>query len=348
MSTIKLLSENQKVNKIICIHHDKNSNKVDYKIKQYEKVIFFKRSENEFLDIFNLLNKFKPQITYISGWQDFTYVKALRKYRKKNKTISVCGIDDQWWGKPRQVAGFIYFKFFLSSLYDFYWISGKPQYEYVRRLGAKSEKIIYNLYSADNKIFKKSTMNTKRFIFLGRFARYKALDMLIKVYTSLDKKVQKQWPLVLIGDGEMKKEILKLKNKNIFLKGVLSPEQINDELNKGGVGCFVSHRDQWGVAIQEFALKGLPLIVSSAAGAASEFVISDYNGYLFKRSDKTSLRDALMKIIKKSDDELNIFSKRSYNLAKRINPEQSAYSLLSVLHNNNFKVDKSLFDFPEY
>ncbi|NMC93501.1 MAG: glycosyltransferase family 4 protein [Syntrophorhabdus sp.] len=85
------------------------------------------------------------------------------------------------------------------------------------------------------------------------------------------------------------------------------------------------------MAIHEMALLGYPLIISSACGAATEFLITGYNGFLFRKGDAGSLRDAMMRIASLSMEELETFTLRSHMLGQRITSEHTAYSLLSVL-----------------
>ena len=117
-----------------------------------------------------------------------------------------------------------------------------------------------------------------------------------------------------------------------MVKPFLQPAALQSELQKGGVGCLTSHKDQWGVVIHEFALMGFPLLLSSGCGAATEFLIPGHNGFMFKSGDKNSLYQALINFTELSLDELQRFSEASTKLGERINPEISASSLLSAIY----------------
>ena len=92
-----------------------------------------------------------------------------------------------------------------------------------------------------------------------------------------------------------------------------------------------SHHEQWGLAIQEMALLGYPLVLSSACGAGTEFLISGYNGYMFRTRDVDSLTRALSRFSLLNESELAEFGRNSRRLGGRISTEQAAYSLLSAL-----------------
>jgi glycosyltransferase involved in cell wall biosynthesis len=333
ISLFKALKKCNRQVEIDVVYWDKkhiNSSKL--LINEVEQVQFHPRTKYDDNDLLKLLRIRSPDIVFVSGWMDKGYLKAIRKYRSTGGvTQVVCGMDDQWKNKVRQHVGRFYFRFFYSKLFDFMWVAGKPQYHYAQRLGYEHERIITNLYSAEDGFFNKRSKFSKRFVYIGRFDPVKALDQLLEAYSNLPEKTKNEWPLILIGDGQLKATIEQMKSKHIIVKPFLQPQELIIELLKGGVSCITSHSEQWGVAIHEMAILGYPLVLSSACGAATEFLISGYNGFLYRRSNKNSLYQALVKITTLDDEELETFSQRSHSLGLRITPEQNAYSLLSVI-----------------
>jgi glycosyltransferase involved in cell wall biosynthesis len=286
-------------------------------------------SENEILE---MLESVQPRIVYVAGWVDKGYLQAVSRYRALGGDVQVvCGIDDQWRGTLRQYLGTIYFRLFYRKLFDYLWVSGKPQYHYAQRFGYGHENIICNLLSADTQVFDQRTEPCRRFVFVGRFAPVTGIDLLIEAYETLPEEVRSAWPLVLIGDGSMREKIEEMASENISIKPYLQPEDLRSELMRGGVACVPSYSNQWGVVIHELALLGYPMIISSVCGAATEFLISGYNGYLFRSHDVKALRCAMLKIVSLTDAERAQFAERSRNLSLRITPEIAANSLLSVI-----------------
>lgn len=316
------------------IYWDKrNINSTRYDVGSSNVIGFHPRSRMDEAAILTLLRLRKPEIVVISGWMDDAYIGACRRYKKESRrTKIVAGIDDQWTGSLRQHLGRWYFRFFYRSLFDYLWVSGKPQFSFAQRFGYGIEHIISNLYSADTTIFNQRSAVSRRFLFVGRFVKIKALDQLINAYCMLSPDQQREWPLVLIGDGDQKTVLEATQNPNVKLVPFLQPDALMDELRKGGVGCLTSHLDQWGVVIHENALMGLPLLVSSGCGAVTEFLIPGYNGFMFKRSDVASLHQALDRFCHLTDAELSAFAERSRQLGQRINNEVAAASLLSVVY----------------
>lgn len=327
-----LLKAHPSIN-IDVVHHDKQHiNSGKYKIESGLPIRFHARSTLDDSGLLNLLTSCNPNIIYVSGWMDKGYLCSIRKYRANGGSGQVvCGTDGQWFGTLRQHLGRIYFKLFYRQLFDFMWVAGKPQYHYAQRFGYTNETIITNLLSADSEVFSKKAKVSKRFVFIGRFDPIKALDQLIEAYLLLPPETQRQWPLVLIGDGELMEFIKSKQSANIIVKPFLQPEALKEEMDLGGVACITSHKEAWGVAIHEMAIYGFPLILSSSCGASTEFLISGYNGFLFRHGNVSSLKEALLRITAISDADLELFSQRSHDLGQRIKSEYSAYSFLSVL-----------------
>lgn len=330
---LKALSSIEATASIDVVYWDrKGINSTGYRLEQSEELRYHPRSQMSESRILQLLQTKQPEIIFVSGWMDDGYIRVLRRYKKLAPAAKVvCGIDDQWENTLRQKLGRIYFRLFYKHLFDFMWVSGKPQYHYAQRMGYGHENIISNLYSADTCVFDRPAKPSRRFVFVGRFDPVKGLDTLLDAYLDLPESSQQDWKLVLIGDGELRGYVEKRKSDNVVTKPFLQPAQLMEELLQGGVACITSHHDQWGVAIHEMALLGFPLVLSSACGAASEFLITGYNGFLFTRGSKDSLKQALLKTMSLHPETLKLFSDRSRRLGLRICPEHTAHSLLSVL-----------------
>lgn len=332
VSTIRALYETGRCQSIDVIYWDKN--KTSGNLFQYSKgsfANFFGRSKYSNSELILFLEKKCPDIIYISGWMDKGYLKALRRYRKKNKfSITVCGIDDQWHGNIRQWLGKYYYRIIYKRLFDRIWVAGSPQYYFAKKLGYGDKEIIFNLLSADSRLFKPGTSICRRFVYVGRLEKEKGVDILLSAYGKLDENERGNWPLHIFGDGSLNEEIGRNLPTGAILYSYLQPELLSLELSNGGVACQPSRFEQWGVSIHELALLGYPLIVSSACGAASEFVIDGFNGFYFNKENTNEMLVAMKKIIQLSQDELTQFSSGSKLLGARISSEICAYSLLSA------------------
>jgi glycosyltransferase involved in cell wall biosynthesis len=306
-----------------------------YRAPKLFNVTYYKRSEYSKKQLKKLAQNIKPDIVFVSGWQDIGYLSLAYNFRKDGIPV-VVGFDDQWDGNIRQrVASF--YPYLLNRYFSHAWVAGPYSYEFARNLGFKKNQIIFNLYSADIDLFNKYYSNTinirsnkypHQFLYAGRFEHIKGIDLLINSWNNLKEK-RKDWKLCFIGNGSLEQSLIQ--QKEIIVKNFLQPEQLISEVEK--TGCFIlpSRIEPFALVLHEFSAAGLPIICSDVCGAAPVFVTPKYNGYIFKANDLNSLESKMIKIINSSDEELIAMSVNSHKCSQKINPEMSAASFLSIL-----------------
>lgn len=300
-------------------------------------ITFYQRSGFNEEALFKFLDDLNPAIIYVVGRMDKLYMKAARYMR--HKSIIVTGSDNQWLGNKKQLIGTLLSPFLYKRYFQYFWVPGKRQYEFARKMGYPPERIINNLLSSDTTIFNnayhsykepKSNPYPHTFVFAGRFSKEKGLDLLISAFTEIKQESQNNWGLVLVGAGDMSLD----DSTDIEVKKFMTGEELAVNSGQWGIFCLPSLYEPWGVVVHEFAGAGLPFICSRSVGAADTFVIEGENGCIFNTGDKDSLKIALKKMIAKTDDELYAMSEKSYELSKQISPSIAAQSLMSVLNNN--------------
>jgi glycosyltransferase involved in cell wall biosynthesis len=309
-----------------------------YKHKQVEGVYFYNRSSLITEDLLKLALNINPKIVVVSGWQDKGYLKVVKTLKRSGFKI-VTGFDAQWRGTIKQkVAKAL--NFFLKQYFTFAWVSGVYQYEYARNLGFSKSKIIFNLYSADIRIFNQMYFKNKklkkisyphRFVFVGRFEKVKSIELLLECWKEMAEN-KKDWELHLVGQGSLKDTIINC--QDVIVHDFIQPENFDSLIKESGCFILPSKYEPWGVVIHEFAAAGLPIICSNNCGSASTFLINNYNGYIFDADSKLSLKKQMTRIINSSDEQLNKFSQNSFFISNRITPELSALSLLSIINDD--------------
>jgi len=331
LSTVKeLINLNYEVH---IVNWDKNQ-QVPMKLKKIEGLTFYPRSEYNYKDIINLGKKISPNMVVVSGWQDLGYLPAAFYFNSKNIPV-IAGFDDQWKGSIRQKIAAL-FSFIIRKFFSHAWVSGLYQFEYAKKFGFKNNQIIYDLYSADINLYnqfyeqKFDQINSypKRFLFVGRFENVKAMDILLDAWKLIESN-RDGWELHFIGNGSLKSKLTQ--EDGIIVSDFMQPNELVKEIPK--TGCFIlpSRHEPWGVVIHEFASAGIPLVCSEATGAASTFLINNFNGFIFKNNNSNDLAKKMLKIINSTDKELFEMSKNSYEMGKRISPLSSAMNLLSIL-----------------
>ena len=183
-------------------------------------------------------------------------------------------------------------------------------------------------------------LNGPYFLASNRFVERKNLGRLIRAYAIYVGGVQegkKAWPLVLLGDGELRGELEALCGelgiKVLSFQGsVFSREKKGDlKLNSyklktspgGGCVIFAGFRqivelpafyaaagafihsalsEPWGLVINEAMASGLPILSSNNVGAAEELVIDGETGYLFDPMDLQAISATMQRIADMPED----------------------------------------------
>jgi len=331
---LRALMATERVNSIDVVHWDGGDSRGNrYVPESIEGVTYHSRSAFDNNGLLALLRHARPAITYVSGWMDRGYLSALRRFKMEALTRVVAGVDDQWHGSFRQLTGSVIVRVLLRGLIDVMWVAGAPQRVYAQHFGYTGERVIPNLLSADVDRFANLQPGLrKRFLFLGRFDSVKGLNVLVDAYTRLPSATQKGWSLELVGDGPLRGKLAEgVASTGITLRPYLQPAELPVLLAHGGVGCFPSQHEQWGVAIHELAAAGFPLLLSDACGAGTEFLIHGHNGFRFPVGDVPRLATAMQAMAEMSETMRSLWGARSRELARRITPELSAASLLSLM-----------------
>jgi glycosyltransferase involved in cell wall biosynthesis len=333
MATIRELAE--RGNEVHVVHWD-HKKQTPYKAPFVPNVFMYNRSEVSVEQIKKLAKNISPVVTVVSGWMDRGYMSVAKQLRLEGLSV-VVGFDDQWHGTLKQwLAITLGWVGYFSHFYSHAWVAGLYQFEYARRLGFEKKNIVYDLYSADLRLFNQAFNDSKenkqnnyphRFLFVGRFEPVKGLDVLLQAWQELGEK-KGDWELHLIGNGSLKAQLDA--TAGVVIKDFMQPEQLMQEVANAGCFLLPSRGEPWGVVVHEFAAAGLPLIVSDVVGAASAFLISGLNGYSFKVDDAKALANRMRQIINLTDQELHAMAVSSHALSQRITPETSAGNLLSV------------------
>ena len=152
------------------------------------------------------------------------------------------------------------------------------------------------------------------FIFAGRLAHVKGLDILIKAFSELISSAGDKLVLKILGKGEDRNKLEELiqyfgLNDTVQLLGRVSREQVLTELQQAN--CFVlpSRYEAFGVVLIEAMATGMPVIATRSGGP--EGIVKEHVGYLVQPDQTTELKEAMAKMIG-SYDQFNPDSIREY------------------------------------
>lgn len=283
-----------------------------------------------------------PDVVYVSGWMDKGYLPVIEKLKALGTPI-VVGLDTQWTGSLRQQLGSRLIKWIYKKRYFSYaLVPGPMQYEYAARIGFGKTEILCHLLSGNTGLFKRAAQSLqhdkqvsypKNFLYVGRFAQTKGIDILLQAFELYRNQYRGDWTLTCIGNGPMANLLESAQQKYpeaITLKAFSSQAALVDQARNAGAFVLPSREDPWGVVVHEFATAGLPLILSEFVGARPQFLIDGLNGFTFHQNSPEQLALQMHKIATSTTEQLLEMGRVSAHLGAYLNPEISAASLMAA------------------
>lgn len=291
----------------------------------------------------DLARRLKPTLTITSGWVDKGYLRAAAE-AKRSGGVSVIALDTAWRGLWRQWANAIASRARLHRAFSHAWVTGAAQAAYARRLGFKAESIRTGFYSADTSLFlplgerllaERQGAWPHRMLCVARYIPTKGHQLLCDAFAELcDAGDAVDWELWIAGTGELHEQVSRSesgKHPRIRHLGFKQVEEMNAVVKECGAFVLPSTYEPWGVVVHEHACAGLPLLLSTAVGAAERFLTEGDNGFRFIAGDKASLKSALRMLMLSSDDELRAMGLRSLALGRAWSPQAWARAAIELM-----------------
>jgi len=143
------------------------------------------------------------------------------------------------------------------------------------------------------------------FLFAGRLVREKGVFELLSAYAKLDESSRRQIGLVFAGDGASREQLeaqaASVSPGVIRFAGFAQREELAIYYALAAILVLPTYADTWGLVVNEAMACGLPVILSRAAGCASELVRENWNGLLVAPRDVASLSLAMRSVAEQPD-----------------------------------------------
>jgi len=266
-------------------------------------------------EMWRALDKIQPQVVVVPGWSFADALSAL-SWCVKNHTPAVVMSESTVWDEPR-VAWKEWIKRRLVRLNSAGLAGGTPHKEYLVQLGLPPEQIFLGYDIVDNEYFQREAdraktdaaslrlkhgLPEKYFLASARFVEKKNLFRLIQAYGRYRALAQKTetWDLVLLGDGPLKAELVKLiaefgMGTSVHLPGFKQYHELPAYFGLAGAFVHASTTEQWGLVVNEAMASGLPVLVSHRCGCAEDLVQPGENGFQFDPLNADELARLLLK-----------------------------------------------------
>ncbi|RAJ16058.1 glycosyltransferase family 4 protein [Arenibacter echinorum] len=152
----------------------------------------------------------------------------------------------------------------------------------------------------DNEVFKENVI-----LNVGRLTNQKAQDVLIKSFSEIE---DKNWKLLIIGEGPKKKEYeqlienLDLKNRVIIKSKI---QNIDKYYNSSKIFAFTSIFEGFPNALIEAMHFGIPSISTDCPTGPSELIKDGINGFLIPMNNEEVLTEKINQLISREDLRLS-------------------------------------------
>ena len=155
-------------------------------------------------------------------------------------------------------------------------------------------------------------------LYLGRLVERKGVEVLIKAFSKVQKKISNSI-LIIAGEGEERKKLenlcFELKLTNVLFVGYVDEKKKSSYYSIADVFVLPSlnHSGEvWDLVLNEAMLAGKPVISTKAAGASYDLVKNDINGYVVKDGDPEALYKKIEELLRNPEKmkRLGLESKR--------------------------------------
>ncbi len=233
-----------------------------------------------------------PDIVALPGWIRPSYCQLVHNPALRSAKF-VMEMDTPWLGSWQQYVARFKLRRYLSRL-DAVVVTGERCWQYARHLGIPESKIYRGTYGVDyDGLAPTYTQRVnggpwpRRFLFVGRYAPVKGIDVLLEAYGRYRSMVSDPWPLSCCGGGPLAERIQSA--EGVENLGFVQPGDLPGVFARHGAFVLASRFDPWPLVVVESCAAGLPVLCTEACGSAVELVRSHFNGMTVATGDARAL-----------------------------------------------------------
>lgn len=269
------------------------------------------------------LQQMSAELVLVSGWADREYNQWVTQLSRNTKKVVM--FDNFWEGSWRQRLGQHLLKPFLRRRYNACWVPGVKHLEYSDRLGFSRENVQKGMYATDLEPYLnlfRTRQNRQdgpgKFLYVGRYLELKGVKDLWTAYRDYRQRGG-DWELHLAGTGELWDERPNV--AGMHHHGFMQRDDLMDLAKSCDVLVMPSHYDHWGVAVQEMAAVGLPLILSDQVASGTDFLKDHENGRVFEAKNTEALANAFWDVSSWTETRLAEAAQKSHDLSQTYNTQ---------------------------
>ncbi len=250
------------------------------------------------------LASFGPDVLIVGGWAQPVFWRAIL-WTRRHRTPLVLWVESTA-RDARSGAGLLEAakRFAIGSAAAFL-VPGRASAEYLGSFGVEAERIAIAPNAVDLSIFadrvaeargRRDELRAARglegcvFVSVSRLSPEKGVDVLVRAFEGVPAQ------LVAIGGGPQETALRASAPANVRLVGQVERDELPEWYAVADAFVMPSRSETWGMAMNEAAAAGLPIVATEAPGAAYELVDEGVNGFRVPVGDERSLREALSRV----------------------------------------------------
>lgn len=173
------------------------------------------------------------------------------------------------------------------------------------------------------------------FLFVGRLSAEKGLPDLVAAFRKMHATLPGAKLLIVGPKNAGDNEEMSIRHQvqasgleaAIGFMGKLNPAEIGELLEISTALVLPSHREPWGLVVNEALSYGCPVVVSDICGCTPELVLNGVTGYSFPCGNIDLLCDAMVQVIALSRNRLET-AQRCMEVMSGYSPVRAAYEIL--------------------
>lgn len=256
----------------------------------------------------------RPDVVVLCGWIFWPYTRLVHAPALSQARI-ILGMDTPWRGTLAQRTAGLRLKHFIRGV-DLVVTAGVRASEYAQRIGVDDARIRTGFLGCDFDRFAahgecRAPEWPRRFLYVGRYDEEKDLPTLVRAYSMYRERATAPWTMTTCGAGPCAPL---LRVAGVTDAGFTAPAALPAVFAAHGAFVLPSRFEPWGVVIAEAAASGLPVLCTTACGAAVDIVRPYYSGLLVAPRDAEALARAMHWLHDHADD-LPLMGRRGQQLA---------------------------------
>lgn len=310
---------------VFCTNSDRAKNRFPPHSKS-ENLQFLAMSDLRVGNALRQCKDFQPDLVIVPALLNLKFIYISLLVSGKKVLIS----DTFWHGTLKQKIICALGRNVLSRIFDFAFVPGSRQVDFMYRLGFRKGSVFTGLYAVPlGRITPDSILGKERsLLFIGRLANEKNILNTVAGYLDYRNRVQNPYVLKIAGIGGFFDSLKNL--PGVILLGYVNNQNLPELFQHSDALVLMSTFEPWGVVISEATANARPVICSAACGSSTDLVINGINGYVLEIPTISEISSVFEKFHNLSPAELLSMAEHSISIAGNFGKNDWVYTIRRI------------------